>query len=297
MSVLSKVWTLKALKDVIRNLVNEIAPDKLQGLMLDDYFNLAVSDVAEMLNDASQPDYGVSQVISTVTPYYGVTTSGAYTRVGKIITKSAHGLTSADIGKLMFIFDGQGYDAGVTYITGITDSGHFTVSSDFGDNLAGISYYVFNAIADVSTFDLANLTYSFDKIIKLVSNTYGLIPEKKDLEFENITNLNQWVNSIVFNQFGNEISLKKGSGVTSMGAITLYYYRQPIPMTADGSYIDVRDKYVPLILAKVKSYVYEQLGSIPSSITADIESRTQEIRKLNLEENNSIKQRGTIKGQ
>ncbi len=61
---LSKDWTLSRILGMLRILVNEIAPDKIQDLELIDLIHLAVCDVAELLSAASFPDYGVNVVVT-----------------------------------------------------------------------------------------------------------------------------------------------------------------------------------------------------------------------------------------
>jgi len=206
---LSKNWTLKKVEDVLRNLVNEIAPDKVQSLTFTDYINIATQDVAEMLASASQPDYGTKQVVTQT-----------------------------------------------------------------------------NDVIDIST-------YNVDKIIKLTDDVNGLILPAKDFEFENLANLPQKQDNIFYNHFGEEILLYKGSNVTAYGTtLTLYYYRQPALASSSSDYLDIKDKYVPLVLAKAKNLVYEQLKTIPpESLTSLIESKTAQIRNLNREENQAIKDR------
>lgn len=55
---LSKGWTVERVLGYLRNLVNELAPDKIKTLPLIDYLNLSQMEIAQLLNSASQPDYG-----------------------------------------------------------------------------------------------------------------------------------------------------------------------------------------------------------------------------------------------
>ena len=61
---LSKDWTLKEVRGILRGLANELAPEKVQDLDVDDFLHLAVCDVAEMLNEATIPDYGEKQTVT-----------------------------------------------------------------------------------------------------------------------------------------------------------------------------------------------------------------------------------------
>lgn len=224
---LSKVWTLAKITSVLRVLINEIAPDKVQSLSIVDYVNLATQDLAEMLNGASQPDYGVAEKLAAATEPTAITTLDVY------------------------------YKAGET------------------------KYVV----------DLASLANSVDKVIKLFDSANGLILPAGDYEFDNIINIPQKQKNVWYIQFGEKIFLLYGTGATQIGTVTLFYYRQPTMVSADGDYVDMKDKYVPLLVAKAKNLIYEQLRMAPpESLTNMIEQKSAEIRKLNLEENVKIEQ-------
>lgn len=299
---LSKTWTLKALEDVIRNLVNEIAPDKVQSLSFVDYLNLATSDVAEMLSSASQPDYGVTDVQDVVgrslTSQISVSESNKETK-----SLAVGSVSELEVGNTVFITttddSGSVTSVLITKITAIDVPGVQITVADLWIEYTG-DVFVWK-VPDFSNtlIDMNELAYSVDKVIKVVSSTNGLVIPVKDYEFENVLNLSQYKNSIVMNQFGNILYFKKGASVSTYGQMTVCYYRQPIPMSADGDYIDIRDKYVSLVLAKAKNYIYEQVGvQAPEALTNQIDARTQAIRALNLEENATIKGRQTTaKGQ
>lgn len=205
---LSKQYTFSQVETILRVLVDEIAPDKVQTLTIRDYINLSVNDVAEMLNGSSAPDYG-------------------------------------------------------TVVTG-----------------------------SVSNNQLAITGIDYDKVIKVVDATNGLVPSKPDFAFENLSNITSYQNSVFHFQFGENLFFFKGTNIPSYGTISVYYYRQPTPVVTGSDYLDIRDKYIPLVLAKAKNYIYEQVGKqAPEALTALIENKTNEIRQLNMQENAIIRDR------
>jgi len=55
---LSKTWTVDRSLGYLRNLVNQLAPDKIKTLPLIDYLNLSQLEAAQLLVNANNPDYG-----------------------------------------------------------------------------------------------------------------------------------------------------------------------------------------------------------------------------------------------
>lgn len=203
---LSKVWTLAKIKSILRVLVNEIAPDKIQDLSLVDYINLATQDLAEMLNGATAPDYGE--------------------------TKSQTAL---------------GVSLGASY-----------------------------------TIDTSAFTKPVDRITKIVEASNGLVLHAGDYEFEGLKNIPQKQNNVWYNMFGETIYVYYGSGASDPDALVIYYYRQPTLVSSDADFVDVRDKYVPLLIAKAKNLIYEHLKMTPpDSLSQLISQKTAEIRQLN----------------
>lgn len=69
-------------------------------------------------------------------------------------------------------------------------------------------------------------------------------------------NNTQWANSIVWFQIGNEIRLWYNAA--SPPTILVAGFRQHVPMIADGTCIDLPDKYVPLVISKVALWAMKQ---------------------------------------
>ncbi len=288
---LSKNYTHKNISSLVRDLANEVAPDKIQPDTITAIINKNTLDIAEQLNGASAPDYGTTGTItdaaSSVLASY--VTGASYTSGTKNILKTTHTLTSADVGKRVAYWIASSKIC-VTEIVSIVDANNFTVLHDLAVTGSGtINYAVFSAHSTTNV-DVSGL--KIDKIIKIKDSISGLVSERKDLEFENLSTIDTFENSVFFNHFGETLFLFKGSGVTIWGTLTLYYYRLPTAVSADGDYIDMRDKYIPLLIDKCKLEVYER-GSFapPKELSLSVENRVQAIRKANTEKSATIMQR------
>jgi hypothetical protein len=193
---LSKKWTLKDCVDSVRVSTNEVRPDAIQEYSIIKYISLAVSEVAEMLNGASAPDYGA--IVSLPITSLSASLEGLY----------------------------------------------------------------------------------IDRVIKVTDTGSNLIAERKDFEFENLKSIDSFKRSVMFNHFGETLYFFTGSLTTLSPTVNLYYYRQPTVATSSADYLDVRDKYIPLVIAKAKASVYEQLNTTPpEALTEVIKSRVAEIKQ------------------
>lgn len=260
------------------------------------YINLSVAEIAEMLGAANAPDYGYKEVLSPGLYVFGVSkTSGvSYTQSTKTVSVSAIGaeITAFIPGATILLVDNVRLETKVGQIISVSGTSIVTNITMYGNITTGNCTIA--TIPSVMNDTTLNLTYSLDKVIKIVSSTLGLLKEVKDYEIHNVSNLSQFNNTMVWNRFGNTIEFIAGSGVVSTGTVYIYYYTQPIPVTASSDTLDLRDMYIPLVIAKVKNYCYEQLNkAAPEALTQLIESRTDMIRKRNAEELQNIKSRGS----
>ena len=103
--------------------------------------------------------------------------------------------------------------------------------------------------------DLSDL--KINNIIKLKDSDYGLIGVKDEDEWENLGNIEDYRESIFFIRYGEIISIFKGNLISVLGTISLYYDREPILVTADTDYIDLKDKYIPQLIELCKKDIYE----------------------------------------
>ena len=286
---LSKSYTRAIIAGLVRDLADEIAPNKIQPDTLYAIINNNTLDIAEQLNGASAPDYGETSVISDAASSYVATVkgSGGYTYSTRTITEVGHPIVTADVGKRIVFWDATADPStkvAIAQIESITDADNFvvTVANGVSDiTTPNCDYAVFSRHSTTNV-DLSSL--KIDKIIKVVDATEGLVSEKKDLEFENLSNNTMYVNSVFYNYYGETLFLFKGSSVSAWGTLTLYYYRLPAFVTADGDYIDMKDNYIPLLIDKCYIDVYAR-GKMqpPQTILDNIKNATANIRSINAE--------------
>ena len=308
----SKVYTYQKLGDMLRDFLKEVAPDNVQPLALNEYISLGVLDLCERLNSASAPDYLKTAVLneSSKTPTPVLCTS--FTHSTKTFTKTAHGLTSADIGKRLVASVTDLTTATIDYlltkIVSITSVNAFVVADSFGENkitsgALDVSYGVLPLTAyTTNKLDCDISTINLDRIIKITDSVNGLVNPAGDAEIEGISyysaslpgnSLKQ--GNVWFTQNGETVSFYKGTSVSTYGTLTMFYYEQPILLGTNDpliNYIDVRDKFIPLLFAIVKNLLYEQLQKqAPDSLTNMILAKTADIRASNKEETAAIKAR------
>ena len=308
----SKVYTYQKLGDMLRDFLKEVAPDNVQPLALNEYISLGVLDLCERLNSASAPDYLKTVVLneSSKTPTPVLCTS--FTHSTKTFTKTAHGLTSADIGKRLVASVTDLTTATIDYlltkIVSITSVNAFVVADSFGENkitsgALDVSYGVLPLTAyTTNKLDCDISTINLDRIIKITDSVNGLVNPAGDAEIEGISyysaslpgnSLKQ--GNVWFTQNGETVSFYKGTSVSTYGTLTMFYYEQPILLGTNDpltNYIDVRDKFIPLLFAIVKNLLYEQLQKqAPDSLTNMILAKTADIRASNKEETAAIKAR------
>lgn len=289
--MLSKSYTLGKVKSLIRDLASEVAPDKVQPQTLTEIVCKNLLDICEMLNGATQPDYETTTTLGDAAINYStsVVYSGAiYTNTTRNVAKTSHGLTSADVGKRIVLLDSDTYvRAGVTTIASITDANNFVVTDAMGGNIGTLTYAVLSTHSGTN-LDLSSL--KLDKVVKLVDSINGLVSPRKSFDFENLSGISHFSNSVFFYQGGETLYLWKGSDVAMWGTLTLHYYRLPALPSADADYIDLKDKYIPLLIDKCKLEVYE-LGkeTPPQALSGNVDQRSQAIRQLNAEKEASLK--------
>ncbi len=294
--MLSKQWSIKKIKDFLRVFINELAPDKIQDLALDEIIFINLTDLVEMLNGASAPDYGVIENVNPVNSRVNLgirfVVANNYNSQTGIITKTNHGLTQSDVGKVILVQEvseryGSNYRLGFSQIVEIINSNNFRINPTLGFE-TDILYLVFGKY-EGTYIDLSSLSYGVDKIIKLVDSINGLCVPVGDFEFQGLSSNTLKQNSVFYNHFGDRLLIYKGQNVATLGSMLLYYYRQPIRWTNDNDYIDLKDKYVSLLIAKCKNSIYEFLKMAPpEGLSNYIESKTQAIRQITLEENQLI---------
>ena len=273
---------------MIRELSKEVSENTVQDPAVNEILDLNTLDLCEMLNGATLPDYGRVAVLTDASAKVAtpVVTNTAYTNATKRITDTGgHGLTNADIGRRVPFYAAAGLNTyiGIAVITDIINSTVFEIDVTIGENIASGNIYYKALPAHSATYlDLSAL--KLDKIIKLVDSTHGLVPLKTAFDIENITNLAHNSTEVFGYHEGESIYLYKGSGVTSWGTLTLHYYRLPDLPTSDSDYIDVKDKYIRLLVDKCVVDVFALAKmEAPAQLRDNVDNRTQAIRQSNMD--------------
>lgn len=280
---LSKSYTFSYLESFLRVLTAQVALDDIQSKTLMKIVNKNTLDIAEMLNGATAPDYGATQVLGDVGINYSETEvlADSYTNATKTVGKTAHGLTNADIGRRILLHTEIPGIAGISTIASVPTSSTFIIADTQHASLGSGALYYF-VLSRHSGAHLDISTLKIDKIIKLVDGTNGLVGPQKDFPFENLANMDDYDKSIFYSHFGELLILFKGSGIPAWGTLTLYYYRLPTLVTEDADYIDMKDKYIPLLIDKCKLELYELANKLaPKELSQSVDSKTQLIRQMN----------------
>lgn len=281
---LSKSFQFSYIESLLRVLTKQVALDNIQSTTLQKIVNKNTLDIAEMLNGATAPDYGSTQVLGDAAINYSspyiIGAPYTYNASTKTVTKSAHGFTDTDIGKRIIVYFSSPIDSlAISTIEDITDINNFTLADSFSGYTAISSFALLSAHSGTN-LDLSSL--KIDKIIKVVDSTNGLVGPTPDFAFENLAGIDDYDDSVFYNHFGESLLLFKGSNVSAWGTLTVYYYRLPVLVSADADYIDMKDKHIPLLIDKCKLELYELANMMPpKELSQSVESKTQLIRQAN----------------
>ena len=132
-----------------------------------------------------------------------------------------------------------------------------------GINDAMLPDYGATYSASVGGMSASVSTLSISSIIKVTDPNRGQITSKTITELNNLQNINSFRRSALYSYFGENLYFFTGSMIADELVPTLYYYRLPVPVTASTDFVDVRDKYVPQVINKVREYVMVQSGLQP----------------------------------
>jgi len=278
---LSKDYTLTIVRGIILLWQKEINISELDPDLVNDFINLGILDVFTGLQDVLYKDYGRTTVLSEAGAAFiaaGIVASAGFTDATKNMEDTAHGLTSADVGKrvmFMDIVDGTGVAAHLT-ITNIVakiDDDNFTVLHSPGVNLpiGGPSSKCVYVVLPSHSSDVLDLSaLRINRVRKLIDSITGEVVEVKDArDFENLSKFPQKQSKIYWYQNGEQIFLFKGSSVSAYGTLTLHYYGKPIAVAADGDFLDIKDEYVPLAIQKTQEYIIYHLKELSKQLPAD----------------------------
>lgn len=289
---LGKIWTLKMVVSTIVQWLQKETQQELDPDFVGTLVNVAIGDVAEFLSGAGSDDYGktanISDAASSMTE--DLETGASYTEVSRTITKASHGLTSDDIGKRIVYYKDSGDPLLViAEIESIPTANTFVVTKAAGENIGSVSYAVFSAHqtpnVDLSIYRIANIT-------KITDSIKGEVIKVGDREFDNLHRFPERQNKIYYFVHGQTLYFYKGTSVTNFGTLTMYFNSYPQVFTNEDSYLDIRDNYVPLVIATAKNHCLEHLQlSAPESLTNLIDNKKKEIRENILREKGVIEQK------
>jgi hypothetical protein len=286
---LGKIYTLKMVVNTVILWLKKENQQELDADVVKGFANLATLDVAEIISGAGSDDYGKTANITdqAASATATIVQSATYTDATRNVLKAAHGLVAADVGKRISIWIGT-TRAAIAEIESITDVDNFIITKALGaDGTA--NYAVFSAHSgvnvDLSTYKLSNITKITDSISKEVIKA-------GDKEFDNLHRFDEKQNKIYWFKHGQYLYFYKGTEVADFGDLTLWYNSYPQRVTEETDYMDIRDNYIPLVIAKTKNHALEHLGlSAPESLTSLIDQKTREIRESILREKGIIEQK------
>lgn len=201
-------WPKANVVGILRILLEEIAPDKVDTFAIDDYLYLSVCEVAEAIGVAGIPDY-------------------------------------------------------LTIVEDLTQSSN---------------------VIDVSEQNI-------DVIDTLEDVDAGYCYEATNKQIKNILTIPQKSEYIHWTLIGTDIHLVKGADATLGATFILTYNRIPAKSVDDDTsptpvvFLDIRDKYIPLVIATTKLSIYEQLKlSPPNDLKAQIMAQVEKFKLSQMQE-------------
>ena len=287
----SKRWTVLDVLSMVRELTKTVDQSKVlvdQGRY---FYNTALSEIVAVLNGALDPAYFVSEVIATSSEIVNLNisatagdisniniTSNTITRVpgawkvGDIFTVQIYDINVADVfsfvGRVISV-DGTAKIATYTPIEGT----EYTLNT-----FTNGSVWVISTLSTL-TINTNSLSYSADKIVEIWDSTYGQCVKVDIGEFYSIGRSGfehkSYDSDIVWTQIGNSIYLKNGSKCISPGTKTVIYQRQPsYPTLYDATeYVDIADKYVPLLVKRIYTYLILQTEvDVPKNLAQEMQT-------------------------
>ena len=284
---LGRIWTLKMVVDTILQWLKQETQEKLDPEFVKTLVNVAISDTAEFLSSANSDDYGKVANFNSISSSVSnnVRINATYNNSNRTIIRASHGLTSNDVGKRIVYFslkapnemEGTNTIFVIAEIERIVSNDSFTVTKPAGVNINPAAYVVFSSHTDM-TIDLSDLRVI--NITKITESNTGEVIKTGDKEFDNIKRFPEKQNKIYYHTHGQTLYLYKGERVGNIGTLTLYYNSYPQLFTDDNSFLDIRDNYVPLVIATAKVYCLEHLGlGQAEHLHQFIDNKKKEIRE------------------
>lgn len=291
---LGKIWTLGQVGKTLEQWLQKETQKELNPEFVKTLINVAVGDVAEFLSGAGIGDYIKiytinDQASSIANPVAGAT----YTNSTKTITKTAHGLTTADIGRRIVYIDGSSLGAipavVIAEIEDITDEDNFVVSIARGSDMSTVEYAVFSAHS-TTNIDLA--AYRVAEVVKLTDSITKQIRKIGSEAFENHARYPERQKEIVWYTAGDYLFIRKGDDITMFGTLQMHIASYPQLFTDEDSKLDIRDMYVPsLVIPQAKLNCIEHLQMTAKISSQELDSKKRELRDNILKEKQAIQER------
>ena len=276
---LSKNYTLKKIKSLLRILTRQLGLKALIDKEIVSIINYNLFDLAALLNGAQDPFYQDKEVLGDAATFYSdsAVAGGTYTDSTKTVTKTAHGLTTADIGRRIILHSETPGTCGITTIASIVSVNAFTLTNSMGTTIGGGTFY-YAVLSKHSGAYLEMSALKVNKVIKLVDSDSGEVVPAGDSDFEKLADLDEYSESLVYNQVGETLELFKGADISAWGTLTLHYYRTPNTLVSDTDYVDLKDSYIGLLLDKCKLVLYEMAKiAAPKDLSDSVLLKTKEL--------------------
>lgn len=261
MPIVQSTYQYSSLESLLRTLTGTLGVDnKVTEPTIKKIVNKNLLDIANELIASDAPDYGEEQILGDAATFYSTTVvTGSYVNATKTITDSGHGLTKADIGKRIILFDYNTLArAGVSTVASILTTSTFTIADAMGGNIATLGYVVLSR-QSTSSLDVSNLRIA--KIIKLVDGTNGLATPVDSNKFEGL-DIEDYDYDVFYNYFGQSLYLQKGREVANYGTLKLFYYRLPTLVTSLTDYIDLEETKIPNLILRCEADIYRLANQV-----------------------------------
>jgi len=282
---LGKIYTLKSVVDTVLLWLQEELQSDLEPNIVKDFVNLSVFEVAEKVS-VNTDDYGKTLTVTDVSNNKAlVVTGNSYTDATKTINKTAHGLTDANIGDRLILYDNNS-EAGIYEIASIPDVDNIVIKEGFGTDIAAGAHYAVLSQYATPYIDISGIKVM--NIVKLRSSTIKEIKKLGDVEADNIErNDFKTKNNAFWYKHGEIIHLVLPSDV-GLGTLTLFYNTYPEKKTDDTDYLDIRDNYIPEVIQKTKEKCLEFLGIVNYKFDTTPDLNGERKKSINVENRTGI---------
>lgn len=283
-------WTVKDVLSMVREITDTVDQRKILTEQGRYFYNAALSEIVSLLNSSTDPAYFNAESISLTNSllhstygFIGATLTGMSNQYGTMTITS----TKPAAGAIVTIWSYRTSDglsnlclARVTSVVGDT----VYVSAIIGGvPLIPGSVYDYATVTWMDnpsndTFNATTLAYNYDRIVSIWDSTYGQCVEVTLDQFYSIGRSDfqhkSYDNDIIWTMAGNTIYFRNGAKITSPGTKTVIYQRQPRYPTLydDTEYPDIADKYIPLLVKRIYTYIILQKESdIPKNLAQEMQ--------------------------